>query len=153
MSPVRFWNHVLLTQLWVMFSAKKVSPTINGLIEKGDLPSYFSLTWIKIGDAQFITTSCESFTYRRLRGVWLRFTPLSSPKAATQLWNFRGTQPLFSVKYLYLEKQILPKIFYNLRTAKNFYMTVPFMYNFWRFSNKSAILVPRLGYFRSKKET
>ena len=41
-------------------------------------------------------------------------------------------------------------------------MTVPFMYNFRSFANKSAtifwsfifhILLPRLGYFRSKKET
>ena len=41
-------------------------------------------------------------------------------------------------------------------------MTVPFMYNFRSFANKSAtifwsfiflILVPRLAYFRSKKET
>ena len=41
-------------------------------------------------------------------------------------------------------------------------MTVPLMYNFRSFSNKSAtifwslilhILLPRLGYFRGKKET
>ena len=34
------------------------------------------------------------------------------------------------------EKQILPSIFYYLRTAKNFSMTVPFMYNFRNFSHK-----------------
>ena len=28
------------------------------------------------------------------------------------------------------EKQILPRIFYYLRTAENFQMTIPFMYNF-----------------------
>ena len=34
------------------------------------------------------------------------------------------------------EKQILPRIFYFLRTAKNFLMTIPFMYNFRSLSNK-----------------
>ena len=34
---------------------------------------------------------------------------------------FRGTKRLFFVKYLFgEEKQILPRIFYSLRTAKNF---------------------------------
>ena len=40
---------------------------------------------------------------------------------------FRGTLRLFFVKYLFgEEKQILRRIFYSLRTAKNFYITVPF---------------------------
>ena len=34
------------------------------------------------------------------------------------------------------EKQILPRIFYFLRTAKNFLMIFPFMYNFRSLSNK-----------------
>ena len=34
------------------------------------------------------------------------------------------------------EKQILPRIFYCLRKAKNLEMTVPFMYNFRSLSNK-----------------
>ena len=34
------------------------------------------------------------------------------------------------------EKQILPFFFYFLRTAKNFLMTIPFMYNFRSLSKK-----------------
>ena len=49
--------------------------------------------------------------------------------------HLRGIQRLFSVKYP-SEKQKLPRIFYSLRGAKNFYMTVPFMYNFRILSNK-----------------
>ena len=41
----------------------------------------------------------------------------------------RGTQQMFSLKCL-IEKQILPRIFYYLRTAKNFWMSVVLMYNF-----------------------
>ena len=44
----------------------------------------------------------------------------------------RGTQRMLSVKYLFGEA-ILPRIFYYLRTAKNFAITVPFMYNFRNF--------------------
>ena len=32
----------------------------------------------------------------------------------------RGTQRRFSVKYLFGQKQILPRIFYSLRTTKKF---------------------------------
>ena len=38
----------------------------------------------------------------------------------------RGTRRLFSVKYLFREAT---RIFYFLRTTKNFQMTVPFRYN------------------------
>ena len=38
------------------------------------------------------------------------------------------------------ERQILPTIFYYLRKAKNFLMTVPLMYNFRSLSNKSLRL-------------
>ena len=43
-------------------------------------------------------------------------------------------------KNIFSEKQILPRIFRYLRTAKNFYMTVPFMYNFRSLSNKLATI-------------
>ena len=43
----------------------------------------------------------------------------------------RGSQRQFLEKYLFGEaKLILPTIFYCVRTAKNFCMTVPFVYNF-----------------------
>ena len=38
------------------------------------------------------------------------------------------------------EKQILPRIFYYLRTAKNFWVNVPLMYNFWSLSNKFIMI-------------
>ena len=38
------------------------------------------------------------------------------------------------------EKQNLPRIFYSLRKAKNFWMTVPFMYNFRTLSNKFPMI-------------
>ena len=55
------------------------------------------------------------------------------------------------------KKQILPGIFYHLRKALNFLMTVPFMYNFRSSSDNFPkifwslifhITLPRLGYFR-----
>ena len=58
-------------------------------------------------------------------------------------------------------KIILPIIFYHLRTAKIFLMTVLFMYKFRSLSNKFStiswslilhISLPRLGYFCRKKE-
>ena len=78
--------------------------------------------------------------------------------------RIRGTQRLLSVKYLFERKQILPRIFYYLRTSKKFQMTVPFMYNFRSLCYKFLtifwsfilhILLLRLGYFSycSKKET
>ena len=54
------------------------------------------------------------------------------------------------------EKQKLPRIFYSLRKAKNFWVTVPFMYNFRSLINKFPtifwsliflILLPMLGHF------
>ena len=54
----------------------------------------------------------------------------------------RGTHRLFSVKCIFTgisvrrSKYCKPKIFYYLRTAKNFQITVPFMYNFRSLSNK-----------------
>ena len=57
-------------------------------------------------------------------------------------------------------KIILPIIFYHLRTAKIFLMTVLFMYKFRSLSNKFStiswslilhISLPRLGYFCKKK--
>ena len=65
-------------------------------------------------------------------------------------------------KISFSEEQILPNIFFCLRTGKNFEMIVPFMYNFRSFSNKFPtifrslifnILPPRLQYFSQKKET
>ena len=59
------------------------------------------------------------------------------------------------------EKQILPRIFYLLRTAKNFWRTVPFMFNFRTLSNKFPtilwslifhISLLRSGYFSKKKK-
>ena len=47
----------------------------------------------------------------------------------------RGTQRLFS-ENICSKKQTLPRIFFCLRTAKNFQMNVPFMYNFRSLSNK-----------------
>ena len=52
---------------------------------------------------------------------------------------FRSTQRLISLKYLFEEVNItfiLPRIFYSLRTAEDFKMTVLFMYNFRSLSNK-----------------
>ena len=58
-------------------------------------------------------------------------------------------------------KIILPIIFYHLRTAKIFLMTVLFMFKFRSLSNKFSttswslilhISLPRLGYFCRKKE-
>ena len=74
----------------------------------------------------------------------------------------RGTQRRFSVKYLFGQKQILPRIFYSLRTTKKFLIIAPFMYNFLRLPNKFPtilwslifhISLPRLGYFSYEKET
>ena len=56
-----------------------------------------------------------------------------------RLQYFRGTQRLISVKYLFGEVNIafiLPRMFYSLRTAKDFKMTVLIMYNFRSSSNK-----------------
>ena len=59
-----------------------------------------------------------------------------------------------------LEKQILPKIFYYLKTA-TIKMTVPFMYNFRNVSDKFPkifwslifhILLPSLGYKKGNLE-
>ena len=41
------------------------------------------------------------------------------------------------------ERQKLPRIFYSLRKAENFYMTVPFKYNFRSLSNKIPTTLPR----------
>ena len=69
----------------------------------------------------------------------------------------RGTQPLFSVKYLLGEANIAKDyFFYYLRTAKAFQMTVLLMYNFRSSSNKFSTIFgslifhispPRLGNF------
>ena len=70
----------------------------------------------------------------------------------------RGTQRLGICS----EKQILPRIFYSLRTAKKLYWTVLLLYNFRSLSNRFTtifwllifqILLPQLGYFSQKKET
>ena len=44
------------------------------------------------------------------------------------------------------EKQKLPRIFYSLRKAENFYMTVPFMYNFRSLSNKIPMRLSQDGF-------
>ena len=41
------------------------------------------------------------------------------------------------------ERQKLPRIFYSSRKAKNFQMTVPFMYNFRSLSNKILSTLPK----------
>ena len=58
--------------------------------------------------------------------------------------------------------EILSRIFYCLRTVKNFSMTVPFMYNFRSWPNHCHMIfwsfilhisLTRLSYFSNKKET
>ena len=44
------------------------------------------------------------------------------------------------------EMQKLPRIFYSLRKAENFYMTVPFMYNFRSLSNKIPMRLSQDGF-------
>ena len=63
------------------------------------------------------------------QAVFLRrqFPPSEAPNDCF-LWNICS------------EKQILPRIFYHLRTAKNFWVNVPLMYNFWSLSNKFIMI-------------
>ena len=104
----------------------------------------------------------ETFIVNLLKMFYLFFSQFLK-YALISVWSHcshltRGTQRLSICS----EKQILPRIFYSLRTAKNLYLTVPFMYNFGSLSNKFTtifwrlifqILLPRLGYFSQKKET
>ena len=104
----------------------------------------------------------ETFIVNLLKMFYLFFSQFLK-YALISVWSHcshltRGTQRLSICS----EKQILPRIFYSLRTAKNLYLTVPFMYNFRSLSNKFTtifwrlifqILLPRLGYFSQEKET
>ena len=51
----------------------------------------------------------------------------------------KGTQRLFSVKYLFGEANIAYRIFHYLGPAKNFSITVPFMYKSPRFSEAEFV--------------
>ena len=104
----------------------------------------------------------ETFIVNLLKMFFLLFSQFLK-YAFISVWGHcshltRGTQRLGICS----ENQMLPRIFYSLRTAKNLYLTVPFMYNFRSLSNKFTtifwrlifqILLPRLGYFSQKKET
>ena len=84
--------------------------------------------------------SCSTTHFRYEKGLFyeIRFRVLEQ-RACSQ---FRGTQGLFSLKYLFGEAKIA-RIFYSLRKARNFYMTVPVVYNFWSLSNKIPTTLPR----------
>ena len=115
-----------------------------------------------LGICSHYAVSKETFIVNLLKMFYLLFSQFFK-YAFISVWSHcshltRGTQRLG----ICLEKQILPRIFYSLRTAKNLYLTVPFMYNFRSLSNKFTtifwpiifqILLPRLGYFSQKKET
>ena len=46
-------------------------------------------------------------------------------------------------------EKMLPRIFYHLRKAKNFQITVPFIHNFRRLSNKFSMIFLRLTFYIS----
>ena len=73
-----------------------------------------------------------------------------------------GDQRLFQLSKISVpcSEKMLPRIFYHLRKAKNFQITVPFIHNFRRLSNKFSMIFLRLifyisllglGYFLQKR--
>ena len=97
----------------------------------------------------------------RSQGLYIRGSRKYPRNELVPLFQEHSTT-VFRKKKNCLEKQILPRIFYLLRTAKNFWRTVPFMFNFRTLSNKfPAILwslifhisLLRSGYFSPKKKS
>ena len=109
----------------------------------------------------------ENLYYKTLDIIW--FTSIYYDTSSQCLflvglrWDTEQRHPTtVFCKNISSEKHKLPKTFYTLRKAKNFYMTVPFMYNFrnlfkkfptifWNLIFRSSL--SRLCYFSQKKET
>ena len=122
-------------------------PFLFAFLDICSLKFYLIMLFVKLTYWKCSISFFLSFWNMLFTSVWSHYSHLT-----------RGTQRLGICS----EKQVLPRIFYSLRTAKNLYLTVPFMYNFRSLSNKFTtifwrlifqILLPRLGYFSQKKET